>query len=52
MFVRGSDVLQASGAANLMRRLIAQVDSKGWFERMIQKSEGWFGRLGSQVIDD
>ncbi len=35
-----------------LRRLIQNVDSKGWFKRLIQKSEGWFGRLGSQVTDD
>ena len=49
----GNNILLATGAANLMKRLITYVDSKGWFENFIPKieSEGWFGYI-SQVMDD
>ncbi len=30
-----------------LRQLIQKVDLKSWFERLIQKSEGWFRILGS-----
>ncbi len=44
-----SDVPQASGVANLMKRLIAWVDSKGWFKRLIQKVDPKVGKLIRKV---
>ena len=46
MFVKGSNVSQVSDITNLIKKLIAWIDLKSWFEKLIWKLEGWFGRLG------